>query len=144
MVRYERVTEPLAQTKPSKGDSTITKPYKLKIGQTIDSNAEGKTTLGDFTLGLGQAYFRVNGSYSEAGNYQTGTGLKPLTEYETSNYAAILGKRLDDGSKLEFTYTNNSQENIGFAGLAMDIVYSYTDIYNLKYHRVTPLARFPL
>ena len=142
VVRYERVTEPLAQTKPSKGDSTITKPYKLKIGQTIDSNAEGKTTLGDFTLGLGQAYFRVNGSYSEAGNYETGTGLKPLTEYETSNYAAILGKRLDDGSKLEFTYTNNSQENIGFAGLAMDIVYSYTDIYNLKYHRVTPFGPF--
>ena len=121
VVRYERVTEPLSQANA----------YKFKIGQTFDSNAEAKTTIGDFTLGLGQAYFRINGSYSEAGNYETGTGLKPLTEYETSNYAAIIGKRLDDGSKLEFTYTNNSQENIGFAGLPMDIVYSYTDIYNL-------------
>ena len=98
--------------------------------------------MGDFTLGLGQADFRLNGSYSEAGNYETGTGLKPLTEYQTSNYAAIIGKRLDDGSKLELTYTDNSQENIGFAGLAMDIVYSYTDIYNLKYHRVTPFGPF--
>ena len=142
VVRYERVTEPLTQTRLSKGDKAQSKAYKFKIGQTFDSNAEGKTTLGDFTLGLGQAYFRVNGSYSEAGNYETGTGLKPLTEYETSNYATILGKRLDDGSKLEFTYTNNSQENIGFAGLPMDIVYSYTDIYNLKYHRVTPFGPF--
>ena len=142
VVRYERITEPLTQTRLSKGDNIKPKAYKLKIGQTFDSNAEGKTTLGDFTLGLGQTYFRINGSYSEAGNYETGTGLKPLTEYETSNYAAILGKRLDDGSKLEFTYTNNSQENIGFAGLPMDIVYSYTDIYNLKYHRVTPFGPF--
>ena len=132
VVRYERVTEPLSQANA----------YKFKIGQTFDSNAEAKTTIGDFTLGLGQAYFRINGSYSEAGNYETGTGLKPLTEYETSNYAAIIGKRLDDGSKLEFTYTNNSQENIGFAGLPMDIVYSYTDIYNLKYHRVTQFGPF--
>ena len=132
VVRYERVTEPLSQANA----------YKFKIGQTFDSNAEAKTTIGDFTLGLGQAYFRINGSYSEAGNYETGTGLKPLTEYETSNYAAIIGKRLDDGSKLEFTYTNNSQENIGFAGLPMDIVYSYTDIYNLKYHRVAQFGPF--
>ena len=132
VVRYERVTEPLSQANA----------YKFEIGQTFDSNAEAKTTIGDFTLGLGQAYFRINGSYSEAGNYETGTGLKPLTEYETSNYAAIIGKRLDDGSKLEFTYTNNSQENIGFAGLPMDIVYSYTDIYNLKYHRVAQFGPF--
>ena len=142
VVRYERITEPLAHSQPSKGDSAQAKAYKFKIGQTFDSNAEAKTTIGDFTLGLGQAYFRINGSYSEAGNYETGTGLKPLTEYETSNYAGIIGKRLDDGSKLEFTYTNNSQENIGFAGLPMDIVYSYTDIYSLKYHRVAPFGPF--
>ena len=142
VVRYERITEPLTQSKATKGDTSYSSSYKLKIGQTFDSNAEGKTTIGDFTLGLGQAYLRINGSYSEAGNYETGTGLKPLTEYETSNYATILGKRLEDGSKLEFTYTNNSQENIGFAGLPMDIVYSYTDIYNLKYHRVTPFGPF--
>ena len=142
VVRYERITEPLAHSQSSKGDSAQAKAYKFKIGQTFDSNAEAKTTIGDFTLGLGQAYFRINGSYSEAGNYETGTGLKPLTEYETSNYAGIIGKRLDDGSKLEFTYTNNSQENIGFAGLPMDIVYSYTDIYSLKYHRVSPFGPF--
>ena len=142
VIRYERITEPLTHSQPSKGDSAQAKAYKFKIGQTFDSNAEAKTTIGDFTLGLGQAYFRINGSYSEAGNYETGTGLKPLTEYETSNYAGIIGKRLDDGSKLEFTYTNNSQENIGFAGLPMDIVYSYTDIYSLKYHRVAPFGPF--
>ena len=142
VVRYERITEPLAYNRATKGDTTQSQAYKLKIGQTFDTNAEASTTLGDFTLGLGQAYFRLNGSYSEAGNYETGTGLKPLTEYQTSNYAAIIGKRLDDGSKLELTYTDNSQENIGFAGLAMDIVYSYTDIYNLKYHRVTPFGPF--
>ena len=140
VIRYETITEPLYQS--TKDGSKQGQTYKLKIGQTFDSNAEAKTTIGDFTLGLGQAYFRVNGSYSEAGNYETGTGLKPLTEYQTSNYSTILGKRLDDGSKLEFTYTDNSQENIGFAGLPMDIVYSYTDIYNLKYHRVTPLGLF--
>ena len=141
-VRYERITEPLSHSQPSKGNTSASSAYKLKIGQTFDSNSEGRTTLGDFTLGLGKAYLRINGSYSEAGNYETGTGLKPLTEYETSNYATILGRRLDDGSKLEFSYTNNSQENIGFAGLPMDIVYSYTDIYNLKYHRVTPFGPF--
>ena len=142
VVRYERITEPLTVSKPTKGDSSQSTAYKFKIGQTFDSNSEGRTTLGDLTLGLGQAYLRINGSYSEAGNYETGTGLKPLTEYETSNYATILGKRLDDGSKLEFSYTNNSQENIGFAGLPMDIVYSYTDIYSLKYHRVIPFGPF--
>ena len=142
VVRYERITEPLTYNRATKGDTTQSQAYKLKIGQTFDTNAEASTTLGDFTLGLGQAYFRLNGSYSESGNYETGTGLKPLTEYQTSNYAAIIGKRLDDGSKLELTYTDNSQENIGFAGLAMDIVYSYTDIYNLKYHRVTPFGPF--
>ena len=141
IVRYERVTEPLESNTSGKGLPSKAS-YKIKLGQTFDSNAEAATTIGDFTLGMGQAYFRFNGSYSEAGNYQTGTGLKPLTEYQTSNYALILGKRLDDGSKLELSYNDNSQENIGFAGLKMDIVYSYTDIYNLKYHRVTPLGLF--
>ena len=140
VIRYERITEPLDQSR--KGSNKKLQSYKLKIGQTFDSNAEAKTTIGDFTLGLGQAYFRVNASYSEAGNYETGTGLKPLTEYQTSNYSTILGKRLDDGSKLEVSYTDNSQKNIGFAGLPMDIVYSYTDIYNLKYHRITPYGPF--
>ena len=141
VIKYERVTEPLPYNLSNKGLATQS-PYKLKIGQTFDSNAEAKTTIADFTLGLGKSYFRLNGSYSEAGNYETGTGLKPLTEYQTSNYAAILGKRLSDGSKLEFTYNNNEQENVGYAGLPMDIVYSYTDIFNLKYHRVKPLGIF--
>lgn len=142
IIMYERVTEPLQQNISNKGLPNTSSPYKIKIGQTFDSNAEARTTIGDFTLGLGQSYFRINGSYSEAGNYETGTGLKPLTEYQTSNYVAILGKRLADGSKLEFTYNNNEQENLGYAGLPMDIVYSYTDIYNLKYHRVNPLGLF--
>ena len=51
-----------------------------------------------------------------------------------------IGKRLDDSSKLELSYTDNSQENVGFAGLPMDIVYSYTDIYNLKYHGASPIG----
>ena len=41
-------------------DTTQSQAYKLKIGQTFDTNAEASTTLGDFTLGLGQAYFRLN------------------------------------------------------------------------------------
>ena len=89
VVRYERITEPLAYNRATKGDTTQSQAYKLKIGQTFDTNAEASTTLGDFTLGLGQAYFRLNGSYSEAGNYETGTGLKPLTEYQTSNLSLI-------------------------------------------------------
>ena len=74
VVRYERITEPLSQSQPSKGNTSASNAYKLKIGQTFDSNSEGRTTLGDFTLGLGKAYLRINGSYSEAGNYETGTG----------------------------------------------------------------------
>ena len=88
------------------------------------------------------AYFRLNGSSSDAGNYQTGSGIKPLTEYSTTDYTAILGTLLSDGSKLEFNYTNNRQDKVGYPGLTMDIVYSYTDMYTLKYHRVTPLGMF--
>ena len=57
VVRYERITEPLAYNRATKGDTTQSQAYKLKIGQTFDTNAEASTTLGDFTLGLGQAYF---------------------------------------------------------------------------------------
>ena len=142
VIKYERVTEPLAGSMSKKNNLTSSKSYELKVGQTFDSNAEAKTTAVDFILGLGKSYFRLNGSYSEAGNYETGSGIKPLTEYQTSNYAAIIGKRLDDGSKVEFTYNNNAQDNLGYAGLPMDIVYSYVDIYNFKYHRVTPIGLF--
>ena len=139
VIKYERITEPLDATSRAKGKNIL---YKYKLGQTFDSNAEAKTSIADLTLGFGKSYLRFNGSYSEAGNYETGLGIKPLTEYKTSNYAAIFGKRLSDGSKLEFTYNNNSQENLGYAGLSMDIVYSYTDMYTMKYHRVTPLGLF--
>ena len=131
IISFERITEP-----------STTNPLKIKIGQTMESNAETKTSVADIQYTFGQTYLRLNASYSDAGNYATGSGLKPLTEFETNNYAVILGKRLSDGSKLEISYNNNEQEDVGYAGLPMDIVYSYTDIYNLKYHGASPIGPF--
>jgi hypothetical protein len=65
-----------------------------------------------------------------------------LTEYSTTDYTVILGTLLSDGSKLEVNYSNNRQDKVGYPGLMMDIAYSYTDMYTLKYHRVTPLGIF--
>lgn len=141
VISFERITEPLPYITLGKGDKKK-QPYKFKFGQTFNSNSEAFTTIGDVTLGSGNTYFRLNGSYSDAGSYETGTGIKPKTSYRTHDYAAILGKRLDDGSKLEFIYDNNSQENVGYAGLLMDIVYSYTDMYTLKYHSLSPVGPF--
>ena len=129
-VSFKRVTNPVA------------KP-EFKIGQNFDSNAGAYTTSGNMIFPLSSsAYLRVNGSASNAGNYETGSGIKPLTEYSTTDYTAILGTLLSDGSKLEFNYTNNRQDKVGYPGLNMDIVYSYTDMYTLKYHRVTPFGMF--
>ena len=129
-VSFKRVTNPVA------------KP-EFKIGQNFDSNAGAYTTSGNMIFPLSSsAYLRVNGSASNAGNYETGSGIKPLTEYSTTDYTAILGTLLSDGSKLEFNYTNNRQDKVGYPGLTMDIVYSYTDMYTLKYHRVTPFGMF--
>ena len=129
-VSFKRVTNPVTKA-------------EFKIGQNFDSNAGAYTTSGNIIVPLSSsAYFRLNGSSSDAGNYQTGSGIKPLTEYSTTDYTAILGTLLSDGSKLEFNYTNNRQDKVGYPGLTMDIVYSYTDMYTLKYHRVTPLGMF--
>ena len=129
-VSFKRVTNPVA------------KP-EFKIGQNFDSNAGAYTTSGNMVFPLSSsAYLRLNGSASNAGNYETGSGIKPLTEYSTTDYTAILGTLLSDGSKLEFNYTNNRQDKVGYPGLNMDIVYSYTDMYTLKYHRVTPFGMF--
>mgnify|MGYP005680617929 FL=1 len=129
-VSFKRVTNPVSNA-------------EFKIGQNFDSNAGAYTTSGNMIFPLStSAYFRLNGSSSDAGNYQTGSGIKPLTEYSTTDYTAILGTLLSDGSKLEFNYTNNRQDKVGYPGLTMDIVYSYTDMYTLKYHRVTPLGMF--
>ena len=129
-VSFKRVTNPVTKA-------------EFKIGQNFDSNAGAYTTSGNIIFPLSSsAYFRLNGSSSDAGNYQTGSGIKPLTEYSTTDYTAILGTLLSDGSKLEFNYTNNRQDKVGYPGLTMDIVYSYTDMYTLKYHRVTPLGMF--
>ena len=88
------------------------------------------------------SYLRLNGSSSNAGNYETGAGIKPLTEYSTTDYTVILGTLLSDGSKLEFNYSNNRQDKVGYPGLRMDIAYSYTDMYTMKYHKVTPFGIF--
>ena len=129
-VSFKRVTNPVTKA-------------EFKIGQNFDSNAGAYTTSGNIIVPLSSsAYFRLNGSSSDAGNYQTGSGIKPLTEYSTTDYTAIVGTLLSDGSKLEFNYTNNRQDKVGYPGLTMDIVYSYTDMYTLKYHRVTPLGMF--
>tara|TARA_Y100000389_G_scaffold204998_1_gene261788 strand:+ start:3738 stop:5732 length:1995 start_codon:yes stop_codon:yes gene_type:complete len=130
IVSFKRVTNPVA------------KP-EFRIGQNFDSNAGAYTTSGNMVFPLSSnAYLRLNGSVSNAGNYETGSGIKPLTEYSTTDYTAILGTLLSDGSKLEFSYTNNRQDKLGYPGLMMDIAYSYTDMYNLKYHKVTPLGIF--
>ena len=134
VISYKRVTEPYSPDK--------TGPFKMKFGQTFDANSEALTTIGDITYSNGKNYLRLNSSYSHSGNYETGSGLKPLTEFRTSNTALIYGMRLEDGSKFEMSYTDNQQDNIGYPGLAMDIKYSHADIYNLKYHRVTPLGMF--
>ena len=65
-----------------------------------------------------------------------------MTEYSTTDYTAILGTVLSDGSKIEFNYTNNRQDKVGYPGLTMDIVYSYTDMYTFKYQRATPFLIF--
>jgi len=134
VVSFKRITEPYTSSDGS--------PFKMKFGQTIDSNSETLSTIADITYSNGISYIRLNGNYTEAGNYETGTGLKLQTEYRTSNTSAIFGSRLDDGSKIEFTYTDNQQDDVGYPGLAMDIAYSYADIYNFKYHRVTPFGVF--
>jgi len=142
IITYKRVTEPFSTSSSTKGGQTSGSPFKIKLGQTFDSNSEAMTTIGDITYSNGRSYLRLNGSHSDAGNYETGTGLKPQTEYETSNYTVILGKRTDDGSKIEFSYTDNEKKNVAYAGLPMDIAYSNLDIYNFKYHRVTPIGLF--
>ena len=129
-VSFKRVTNP------------VTKP-EYRIGQNFDSNAGAYTTSGNMVFPLSSsAYLRLNGSASNAGNYESGSGIKPMTEYSTTDYTAIIGTLLTDGSKLEFNYTNNRQDKVGYPGLTMDIVYSYTDMYTLKYHRVTPFGMF--
>ncbi len=140
-LNFERVTEPLPYITNNK-DQKEQKPYKLKIGQTFDSNSEAATTIGDITFGSGNTYFRINGSYSDANRYETGTGIKPATAYRTSDYALILGQRTSSGSKVEIIYDNNKQENVEYAGLLMDIVYSYTDIYSFKYRTPNPVGPF--
>ena len=130
VVSFKRVTNP------------VTKP-EYRIGQNFDSNAGAYTTSGNMVFPLSSSsYLRLNGSSTNAGNYETGAGIKPLTEYSTTDYTVILGTLLSDGSKLEVNYSNNRQDKVGYPGLAMDIAYSYTDMYTLKYHRVTPLGIF--
>jgi iron complex outermembrane receptor protein len=130
IVSFKRVTNP------------VTKP-EYSLGQSFDSNAGAYTTSGNMVFPISSnSYLRLNGSTSNAGNYETGSGIKPLTEYSTTDYTVILGTLLSDGSKLEVNYSNNRQDKVGYPGLAMDIAYSYTDMYTLKYHRVTPLGIF--
>ena len=129
-VSFKRVTNPVSKS-------------EFRLGQNFDSNAGAYTTSGNMIFPLSsKAYLRLNGSATNAGNYEAGSGIKPLTEYSTTDYTAILGTLLYDGSKLEFNYTNNRQDKVGYPGLTMDIVYSYTDMYTLKYHRVTPFGMF--
>ena len=130
IVSFKRVTNP------------VTKP-EYSIGQNFDSNAGAYTTSGNIVLPISSSsYLRLNGSSSNAGNYETGAGIKPLTEYSTTDYTVILGTLLSDGSKLEFNYSNNRQDKVGYPGLRMDIAYSYTDMYTMKYHKVTPFGIF--
>ena len=130
IVSFKRVTNP------------VTKP-EYRIGQNFDSNAGSYTSSGNMQFPLSSSsYLRLNGSATNAGNYETGAGIKPLTEYSTTDYTVILGTLLSDGSKLEVNYSNNRQDKVGYPGLMMDIAYSYTDMYTLKYHRVTPLGIF--
>ena len=130
IVSFKRVTNPVTQPEYS-------------IGQNFDSNAGAYTTSGNIVLPLSSSsYLRLNGSSSNAGNYETGAGIKPLTEYSTTDYTVILGTLLSDGSKLEFNYSNNRQDKVGYPGLRMDIAYSYTDMYTMKYHNVTPFGIF--
>ena len=130
IVSFKRVTNPVATP-------------EFSFGQNFDSNAGSYTTSGNMIFPLSSStYLRLNGSKSDAGNYETGSGIKPLTEYSTTDYTAILGTVLSDGSKVELNYTNNRQDKVGYPGLTMDIVYSYTDMYTLKYQRVTPFMIF--
>ena len=117
IVSFKRVTNP------------VTKP-EYSIGQNFDSNAGAYTTSGNVVLPLSSSsYLRLNGSSSNAGNYETGAGIKPLTEYSTTDYTVILGTLLSDGSKLEFNYSNNRQDKVGYPGLRMDIAYSLSLIH---------------
>ena len=130
IVSFKRVTEP------------VSKP-EYKIGQNFNTNAGAYTTSGNMVFPLSsKSYLRLNGSSTNAGNYETGSGIKPLTEYLTTDYTIILGTQLTDGSKLEVNYSNNRQDQVGYPGLMMDIAYSYTDMYTLKYHRVSPIGIF--
>jgi len=130
IVSFKRVTEP------------VSKP-EYKIGQNFNTNAGAYTTSGNMVFPLSsKSYLRLNGSSTNAGNYETGSGIKPLTEYLTTDYTIILGTMLTDGSKLEVNYSNNRQDQVGYPGLMMDIAYSYTDMYTLKYHRVTSIGIF--
>ena len=88
IVSFKRVTNP------------VTKP-EFRIGQNFDSNAGAYTTSGNMVFPLSSsAYLRLNGSSTNAGNYETGSGIKPLTEYSTTDYTVILGALLSDGSKV--------------------------------------------
>jgi iron complex outermembrane receptor protein len=130
IVSFKRVTEPVSKT-------------EYRIGQNFDSNAGSYTTSGNMVFPLSSSsYLRLNGSATNSGNYETGSGIKPLTEYSTTDYTVILGTKLSDGSKLEVNYSNNRQDKVGYPGLMMDIAYSYTDMYTLKYHRVSPFGIF--
>ena len=130
IVSFKRVTNP------------VTNP-EFRFGQNFNTNAGAYTTSGNIVFPLSsKSYLRLNGSSTNAGNYETGSGIKPLTEYLTTDYTIILGTMLTDGSKLEVNYSNNRQDQVGYPGLMMDIAYSYTDMYTLKYHRVTSIGIF--
>ena len=78
VVSFKRVTNPVA------------KP-EVRIGQTFDSNAGSYTTSANMVFQLSSStYLRLNGSKSYAGNYETGSGIKPMTEYSTTDYRDIL------------------------------------------------------
>ena len=116
IVSFKRVTNPVA--KPEFRIDRILILMQVHIQQAVI-----------WHIHYHQLHTKTNGSATNAGNYETGSGIKPLTEYSTTDYTVNYETLLSDGSKLEVNYSNNRQDEVGYPGLAMDIAYSYTDMY---------------
>ncbi|SME97393.1 iron complex outermembrane recepter protein [Tistlia consotensis] len=119
----------LERDAPALSDS---RPVTGRFGGGVESNGGIWRGFADVAGGTSQVYARATGAYSDAGDYQDGSGNTVRSSYSDHSAGLTLGWTPGDGRELSLGYENSRTDDALFPGAGMDSPYSDSDTFRLK------------
>ncbi|MRI32631.1 TonB-dependent copper receptor [Endozoicomonas sp. OPT23] len=106
--------------------------YTGSVTGNYSDNSDFKGLTADLAAGNESGFLRAYGAYQKAGNYRDGSGETVSSAFKSLSGGLLLALDLTDSLRMEVNAESSRDDDIHYAGSAMDAPWAKSDSWRLR------------